>query len=456
MTGFTKGVRLVDGSYKYRFKVRGKIYQGDTGLIDIRKAQAWVDAEKGRLKHTRSIAALDAQHRETLTSVEPIPLSESFAHFLSLPKDRENPKGQYLKTTQSQWNDFVQYLTDNGKEHIAQISETEARSYINHLKQNGRWRREIISRKAKRGFAKGFSARSSLSNRSVNAYHKSCQYIMKVLLQKTQTRNPFAFSKMPKSAQPRRIFDLQTINAIMAEADDFTKKIARMGLLTGKRRNEICMLEWADIQISGSLDDCILPFSIERREDGTRRKKTGTVPITGPLREFLSELMGQRDKALQNAGPRQQVFIDKYVLPEHAKAHMRNPDIVSRRFTKMLLELETATPQVTIQIPGRDRAASVLGIHSLRHTFIFNLAKQQVPADIAMGIVGHLSDEVHAQYRDHFKSSDRLRVLEEATSAIETKESHPTSSKTDLVEALKAALKDADPADKMAIIQQLL
>lgn len=471
MASYQKGVRLQNGKWHYRIMVQGTVYRGECeGCTSKKSAQAWTKQQQDRLRATTSVDELDARRRADLAGVAKTPLDDSLELFYELPKDRAVGCAKTQQAYVTCWTDFCGYLKAQGVAHVAQITESHARNYIHHLRTKGKFNREVSFPLRNGKMSVPYSAPAKKSANSVNKYHTKCSYVMKVLLQNSGAPNPFAFKKMATKddVQPRDVFPPEVIKAMLEQADDFCLQIVRMGLLTGKRRNEICMLEWADVVMSGDRQNwAIMP----RKYDGTKRKNTGVVPIYGELLVYLQELIAKRDERLSDdtLEPEQRALIEKYVLPEHATQFQNNQTYLSLKFRRMVENLQGVTVATQKQLANRGQKSNLLGIHSLRHTFIFNLAKQGVPVDVAMGIVGHLSEAVHAQYRDHFTTADRLLILEQIHSpfaaapaapltAIPMLEPVPEQPKDPnaLAALLKELLADADPAAKMAILQQLM
>ena len=59
---------------------------------------------------------------------------------------------------------------------------------------------------------------------------------------------------------------------------------------------------------------------------------------------------------------------------------------------------------------GKGRQFKTLGFHSLRHTFVSELANADVPADVRRQISGHDDEQIHERYT-HLDLDSKRRAL---------------------------------------------
>ena len=59
---------------------------------------------------------------------------------------------------------------------------------------------------------------------------------------------------------------------------------------------------------------------------------------------------------------------------------------------------------------GKGRRFKMLGFHSLRHTFVSELANADVPADVRRQISGHNDEKIHERYT-HLDPRPKRRAL---------------------------------------------
>ena len=159
-----------------------------------------------------------------------------------------------------------------------------------------------------------------------------------------------------------------------------------VGLCTGLREADICLLEWKEIDFNNSL--------ILRKTRKTQ--KDVMIPIMPPLRKFLN---AQYEKSKDS----------DYVLPVHAEMYKENPRGISWRVKKFLESLGIET---TMQLPGRSRAVSIKDVHSLRHSFCYYAGLYNVPLAIVQAVVGHMSPEMTRHYTMHATGNDIKKAFE--------------------------------------------
>ena len=63
-----------------------------------------------------------------------------------------------------------------------------------------------------------------------------------------------------------------------------------------------------------------------------------------------------------------------------------------------------------VEKKGKGRPFKTLGFHSLRHTFVSELANADVPADVRRQISGHSDEKIHERYT-HLDVDTRRRAV---------------------------------------------
>ena len=99
-----------------------------------------------------------------------------------------------------------------------------------------------------------------------------------------------------------------------------------------------------------------------------------------------------------------------FVHPELAAMYKANKSGISYRVRKFL-EAEPLMFKTTKKIEGRDRAVSVLDVHSLRHTFCYLCGVYNVPMSIVQSVVGHMDEGMTRQYMAHVSDQDKIEHL---------------------------------------------
>jgi integrase len=270
---------------------------------------------------------------------------------------------------------------------IEKVTKKHAEKYIQFLTEKGKFiKTKTFKRKNK---TSTFSPSSTLlSPRSVNAYLVSINEIFNLLASDGgYIKSPFSDIPKQKLIQDKReAFTLEELRLIAEDADDFILPLFTVGLCTGLREADICLLEWQDVDLSKRI------ISRITRKTGTEVK----IPIMPPLATFL-------DKQLIDTKG------SNYVLPEHADMYLKNPSGITWRVKKKLEQLEIKTTKIP---EGRSRAVSIKDVHSLRHSFCYYAGLYNVPLAIVQSVVGHMSPEMTKHYTMHATTSDIKKAFE--------------------------------------------
>src|SRR5262245_56045696 len=85
----------------------------------------------------------------------------------------------------------------------------------------------------------------------------------------------------------------------------------------------------------------------------------------------------------------------------------------NRGLSRMFQRVMTAAgikSDVGVEKQGKGRQFKTLGFHSLRHTFVSELANADVPADVRRQISGHSDEKIHERYT-HLALETKRRAL---------------------------------------------
>ncbi len=380
-----KSKRGETAEYHYKFMQSGKWYYGVCeGCTTERDALGYeknIKETAKRLSEQNNVNALIENFKRELTGGNDITLESAFAVYITKPAKRKRDQKQ-IDAKRSYWGDFVAFLhsTDAEVLRLDQVTRQHAEGYINHLKNNGRFIREI-----KNGSRIGYSALNQLSNSTINVYHKTMKSIFAKLKEDAGLLfDPFDFDMLENQSQNRDAFTPEELRQIGDNLNDFVRPIFIIGICTGLSEGDICLLRWREIR------------------DGKwimrTRKKTGTtleIPILPPLARLLEE-----QYPLSGAG--------EFVLPEHAAMYQNNPSGISYRVKSFLEGLGISTTRIG---KGRSRASSVKDVHSLRHTFAYMAGCYQIPLPVVQSILGHMSPEMTKHYQAHADREAKEKYL---------------------------------------------
>lgn len=371
--------------YHYEFMQSGKRYYGVCeGCSTLRAAELYeknIRETVKKLAEQENVNALVENFKRELTGGNEITLEAAFSIYITKPAKRKRDQKQ-IDAKRSYWGDFVAFLhaTDADVVRLDQVTRQHAEGYINHLKNNGRFIREI-----RNGNRTGYTALNQLSNATVNVYHKTMKSIFVKLKEDAGLLfNPFDFDMLENQSQNRDAFTPEELRLIGDNLNDFVRPIFIIGICTGLSEGDICLLRWREIR------------------DGKwimrARKKTRAnleIPILPPLARLLEE-----QYPFSGSG--------EFVLPEHAAMYKTNPSGISYRVKSFLEELGIET---TRMVEGRGRATSVKDVHSLRHTFAYMAGCYQIPLPVVQSILGHMSPEMTKHYQAHADRTTKEKYL---------------------------------------------
>ncbi|MCM8543455.1 MAG: tyrosine-type recombinase/integrase [Lentisphaeraceae bacterium] len=323
-----------------------------------------------------------------------IPLAEVWELFRKIgpPAMKRQPNERGWKVKELYWTDFSKFLIS---EHptaktLRDITPEHASEYIAHLKTKGKFCK-VISYKGIRYRSK----MTKLSSSTINEYMSQIKQIFTILHKKASLiENPFdEIPRVDKKKQGRYVFEIDELTLIGKYLEEqkiffeslkdttqgkldfiINEALFTIGINSGLRRGDICLLEWTDVKFPKKFISTIC-------------SKTGehvTIPMTSSLFEFLQ----RKNKNKTN----------KYVTPELASMYLNNADGTTYRFKKMLERLDIETTKV---YQDRSRQTSIKDVHSLRHTFCYLHGFQGTPMVVLQNMVGHLSDKMTEAYALH-------------------------------------------------------
>ena len=412
--------------YHYEFMQNGKRY---CGVCEGCTTKAAALAYEKRIRETakelaaqKNVDALVQNFKRELVGGDNITLDNAFSIFEKKPSKRSRSDKQ-MAAKRSYWGDFCAFIRSSYPDlvNLDQITRQHAEEYINYLKHNGRFIRDIQN-----GKKACYTAVNSLSNTTINVYHKTLRSIFAKLSEDAGLLfNPFGFDMLENGSANREAFTIEELKLIGDNLTQFVRPIFTIGICTGLSEGDICLLKWSDI--NGNW--------ISRK-----RKKTKVnldIPIMPPLQNFLKE---------QYAVSGDQ----EYVLPEHAAMYLENPDGISYRVKKFLENIGIQTTRV---FEGRQRATSVKDVHSLRHTFAYLAGCYQIPLPIVQSILGHMSPEMTKHYQAHADRKAKEKYLSQMPDFLGVSAAQQLALRDDTVKAMDLRKQLKARIDKMTMEQ---
>jgi len=359
----------------FDFMFNGKRYNKSTGKITKTEALEFESKFKAELEERYELCMTDGGRDIKLVNAVQLAIDK--------PTERPRAKKQDRRKIQI-WGDFLSWLNENFPKVklMNEVTRPMAEGYVTFLRTYGKHNKVI-----KQGKKRAFVANHLLSTKTLNSYQKEVQWVFDQLIADAGlSRNPFSHIKKLKNTKVKREAytdaEMQLIEDNLAD-NAFCKHIYYVGIGTGMRMGNICLLEWEDIDLEKMVIRC-------------ENLKTGgklTIPILDGLYEYLV-----------TCEPK----LSGYVSEAHATRYKNNLSDVSVDFIKFLNSIGIETQKV---VKGRSRACNIKGIHALRHTFIYRAMIAKIPINIIQCIVGHVDEEITRMYADHV-------IVEDARAAM--------------------------------------
>lgn len=211
--------------------------------------------------------------------------------------------------------------------------------------------------------------------------------------------DPFAAAErysISREAVHRENLEPGEIRNIIEAAPGEYRRLFIVGTYTGLRLGDCATLQWADIRMEENGGRII--------RETAKTGKAVRFPIHSELRAEL-----ERTPPEDRAGA---------VCPELAKLYTyRNPNGKTTRrggITNTIRDIfEGCGLETRAEAgEGRERAASVRGFHSFRHSFVTECARAGVPLGLVKDWLGHSSPEVTRIYENWNIDRDAGRILE--------------------------------------------
>jgi integrase len=188
----------------------------------------------------------------------------------------------------------------------------------------------------------------------------------------------------------REAFSQQEVEKLMAEASGDWRGAVILGARTGLRLSDIANLTWESVDL----------------EEGFLRIKPGKtsrigVTVVVPFHPDFADWLATRPRGVGKAP----------VFPELVGKRTDGENGLSNQFG-LLVEKAGITRRITPR-EGKGRTVRSKSFHSLRHSFVSQLANSGVPSEISQRLVGHSDSGVHKKYT-HYE----LEVLRDAVAKL--------------------------------------
>jgi integrase len=206
----------------------------------------------------------------------------------------------------------------------------------------------------------------------------------------------------------REAFTLTELSALVAGAEGDWKGAILLGATSGLRLGDIVRLQWGSVNLETDPETGLL-WGLLRIETA----KTGVLVVVPMHKDFIEWLSSSGQAGLRGIGK-------AYVFPDLAGKRIGGTGGLSSQFGR-LVEKAGITRRIT---PGEGRGRRLCSktFHSLRHTYISELANSGVISEIRQKLVGHSDSGVHKKYTHH-----ELKVLRDAVARLPSIGSAPSA-----------------------------
>ena len=254
--------------------------------------------------------------------------------------------------------------------------------------------------------------------------------VWKVLGERAKCHSdPWAKIKKRSGVSHRREnFTEEQVKRIFAAIDpeDEMFALCSIGMYTGLRLGDAATLKWSAVDFEEKIIE-VLPMKVKKYNHKVR------IPISDCLLPILADR------------PR----TGEYVLPEMAKCYLRDPSILTYKFSKLVRSVGL---EPNIKVDGYKHRVAKYGFHSWRHSFVIFAATAGISISVIQEIVGHLSPDMtqHYYHLSDDAARDAIRKLPDiGTSGLDPTKGGASAKLDGLLDELKglnhedlAALRD--------------
>lgn len=347
-------------------------------------------------QHIKTQLALEEKTAERILKMErgkEITLADGFAKMMEKPRARTTGKKR-LHDKEKRYQDFVAFMAANHPkvELLREVNRTHAEQYIAYIRENGKFQSAVEYMRGGQILKYNMSVKYSVD--TVNQYHAVLKEVFEKLKDDAHLSvNPFSGIEMQRAEgdqEGRQDFSVEDLEKIWNgfslpfEVCRFCEPLFRIALATGLREGDICCLKWTSIDF----DNRVIILKTRKT------KKTVEIPFLFNIEGYLRDLYTVSD--------------GEYVLPEHANMYISGQWSVSTRIKKFL---DAVGIENTIIPEGRSRQISIKDLHSCRHTFAAEAARNGVPLSVIQSILGHSSSTMTSHYTDHITIADKIKAF---------------------------------------------
>lgn len=401
------------GIWHYDFRYKGRRFRGSTGQKDKKKAQEVECQVRANLLGNATAKQVIAQSLRLVDDgrgYSGFPIDyDKMLEFYTKNSPQKNIKN--LKKSLKEW---VSWCKDHNKTNFLEITSKVANAYYEYQKS------------------------LEISDNTIALRVRQIAALMTMLYRHEYVvENPFSrikFSKILKRAYDA--YTTEELEKINSTATGMNYVIYCVAICTGLRYSDICELKKEYIN---------LPENYLK----LKTKKTGSVvkiPILPKLKTLLEEYLNKNPES-------------SYLFP----ALRGDANKYRREFTLFLQDIGINPFDEQTASNGHTYKATVKGVHSFRHTFVYLAAKNGIPMPLVQAIVGHANEKMTEYYAQHATFDDikeqmfqKLPDFLKEGKQTNNIESHGETPRQKLIEAIdNLAISEIDREIILDLINQI-
>ena len=292
------------------------------------------------------------------------------------------------------WDEFVNF-TGNPEMLLHEVTPELAEKFANHLRS-----RQISV---------------DTHNRKIKHLKKICSTLSDYL----HGPNPFDAPTLQRKHREeqnltaRRIgFSPEQIAELQKALDDPTKQVLNkeeikvvfyLGMYTGQRMKDCILLRWNRIDWTRSR------ISVTQFKTG----KQVSIPVAPQLAAVLKEAQQWKTSDMEYVCPK---TAGRY-LSENKKGKSYGNSLVNADVHRVI---RWVVGETSVKVPGRDKAMTIYGFHSLRHSFVSMCAAMNIPKATVLSIIGD-SAAIVDEFYTHVGDEAQIAAVEAVAGRIATR-----------------------------------
>lgn len=414
------------GIYIARWTVGGVRFSRSTGTGDLRRAERRLDDftapfrvkdEIRRLEMWQGLVAGAKRRYDALVERQAaLRLDEAWDAYLHSPERPDTAGASRLGFCETRFNFFVKYMERN----FPEVREM----------------REVTREHAKVFMIEGLPCKSNETRNEILSLMKGVWRIMAEDKAAKLTINPWDRIKRQRAVSlRRRELTAGELSRVCSSLEGEWRLLFAVGIYTGLRLGDCALLSWSSVDMKRNV------ITVVPRKTAA---KTGA-RVMIPIHPVLRTLLKAAPRVPAPDAPQRDA-----VMPSIADLYVNRPGLLGLRIRQAFTDcgIETRAPS-----PDSGRRRTLVGFHSLRHTFVSLSANAGAPLAVVQSLVGHASVDMTRHY---FHES--AAALKSAVGALPDVLCGPGGARPRVSRKVRSILKRIEtltPEERLEIIKSL-